>query len=53
MQKKLNALLEQNDDLKDKLSDFNNDSKIQQIRQEVEQTYIDKLSEMDGKLREI
>lgn len=47
----MNDLLEDNDDLKNKIREFNNDSKQIEIRQDVEKEYIIKLSEMQKQLR--
>jgi CRISPR-associated protein Cas8b1/Cst1 subtype I-B len=40
IQKKVNNLLEQNDWLKEKIQDFNNEDKIKSMRNEIEQKYI-------------
>jgi len=53
VQDKLRSLLEQNDELREKLNDFNNDAKLKEVRQQVEQEYLDRLTAMEKQVKEV
>ena len=51
IQDKLRNLLEQNDELREKINDFNNDAKLKEVRQQVEQEYLDRLTSMEKQVK--
>jgi predicted transcriptional regulator len=53
IQNRLNELLEQNDELKERLSEQQNDSKAQVVREEVERKYADQLEQLERQLKEV
>lgn len=46
-------MLEENDDLKHRLSEFSSDLKLKEVRQDVEKEYLEKLTEMQKQVKEL
>lgn len=49
----MNSLLEENDRLKEKIQDLNNDDKVKTMKVELEKQYIQQISDMEKSVREV
>ena len=49
----MNSLLEENDQLKEKIQDLNNDDKVKTMKVELEKQYIQQISDMEKSVREV
>ena len=53
LQDRLNQLLEENEDLKSKMSEDESSQKIQEVKQQVRQEYLDQITSMQKEVREV